>query len=203
MSAIAQPRNARSARTRTAILDAAWRLLEEHGPMATTMEAVATAAGVTRRGLYLHFATRTDLFVALIQHVDQVLDVDASTRPVLEAPDALAALDAWAAHLSRYHARIRRAVDAIDRARASDPAAAAAWSTVMVRWQSGAEYVAARLAEQSKLAPGWTVPVAAEAIWALMLAFNPLWQALVDEQGWSADQCQAFLARLHRATFTV
>ena len=101
MSTIAEPRNTRSARTRAAILDAAWRLLEEQGPIATTMEAVASAAGVTRRGLYLHFASRTDLLVALIHHVDQTLDLEASTRPVVEAPDALAALDAWTAHLTR------------------------------------------------------------------------------------------------------
>jgi len=42
---------------------------------------------------------------------------------------------------------------------------------------------------------------AAEALWALTLAFNPLWRALVEERAWSPDQFRAFLARLHRATF--
>ena len=72
----------------------------------------------------------------------------------------------------------------------------------MARWQAGAEHVAARLAEQSKLPPGWTAVAAGEALWALMLAFNPLWQALVEEKGWSADQFQVFLGRLQRETFT-
>jgi hypothetical protein len=152
--------------------------------------------------VYLHFASRTDLLIALIQHVDQTLDLEASTRPALQAQDAVAALDAWAAHVVRYHARIRRAVDAIDRARASDPAAASAWHAVMTRWQDGAHVLARRLDAESRLSSDLSVSAAADALWALMLAFNPLWRALVEEQGWSVDQFQAFFSRLHRATFT-
>jgi hypothetical protein len=44
------------------------------------------------------------------------------------------------------------------------------------------------------------VPAAADALWALMVGFNRLWGALVEERGWSAEEFRALLRRLHHAT---
>jgi AcrR family transcriptional regulator len=200
MSRILAPQTTRSERTRAALLDAAWRLLEEQGPAAATMTAVAGAAGISRRGLYLHFASRADLLTALVQHVDRALDLEGSLRPILEARDALTALDEWVRHLTTYHARLRSVVEAIDRARATDPDAAAMWEHVMQGWRSGTHLLASRLELEGRLAPGWTVPAAADALWALTVGFNRLWGALVEERGWSREDFRAFLQRLHHAT---
>lgn len=199
---IGEPQNARSTRTRAAILDAAWRILEEHGPERATMTAVAQAAGVTRKGLYLHFGSRAELLSALRGHVDQVLDLEASLRPVREAPDAAAALDAWVRHLVDYHSRIRVLLDAVDRARATDADAAVAWEEVMEVWLSGCRQIAAWLEREGRLAPGWTAADAADALLGITVGFNRLWEALVVERGWSREQFRHFLTRLHRATFT-
>lgn len=61
MTGIDQPLNARSRRTRTALLDAAMALLEEEDFDALTMGQVAQRAGVSRRGAYLHFGSQTEL----------------------------------------------------------------------------------------------------------------------------------------------
>ena len=201
MSRIVAPQTARSVRTRAALLDAAWRLLREQGPEAATMAAVADAAGVSRRGLYLHFASRAELLTALIDHVDRALDLEGSIRPIREAPDALAALDEWVRHLTTYHAQLRPLVDAIDRARATDPDAAAMWEHAMQGWRGGAHLLASWLEREGRLAAGWTVPAAADALWALMVGLTRLWGALVEERGWSREQFRDFLRRLHRATF--
>jgi AcrR family transcriptional regulator len=201
MSRIVEPKTARSERTRAAVLDAAWRLLREAGPAAATMSAIADAAGVSRRGLYLHFASRAELLTALIQHVDRALDLEGSIRPIREAPDALTALDEWVRHLTTYHAQLRPLVDAIDRARGTDPDAAAMWEHAMRGWREGAHTIASRLERDGRLAGGWNVPAAADALWALMVGFDRLWGALVEERGWSRARFRDFYGRLHHAMF--
>ena len=62
---IEQPQNARSRRTSGALLHATRDLIDEQGFEALTMAAVAERAGVSRRAVYLHFSTRTELVTAL------------------------------------------------------------------------------------------------------------------------------------------
>jgi AcrR family transcriptional regulator len=199
---IAQPRNARSTRTRAAILDAAWRLLEQGGPEAATMTAVAQAAGVTRKGLYLHFASRAELLKALRGHVDEVLNLEVSLQPIRQAPNAAVALDQWVRHLVDYHSRIRVLVDAVDRARATDADAAVLWEEAMGLWLSGCREMAVWLEREGRLAPGLSAAEAADALLGMMVSFNRLWEALVTERGWSPERFRHFLARMHHATLT-
>lgn len=165
------------------------------------MTAIAAAAGITRRGLYLHFSSRAELLIAVIHRRNEVLDLAGSIRPIYEAPDALAALNEWVRHLTHYHSQIRPVVDAVDRARATDADAAAMWEEAMKGWQGACSVLAEWLERDGKLAPGWTAAAAADALWALMVAFTSLWRALVEERGWSREQFREFLARLHFATF--
>ncbi len=55
--------------TRTAILDAAEIVFQEHGVSRTSLAEIATAAGVTRGAVYWHFKNKADLFDAMIQRV--------------------------------------------------------------------------------------------------------------------------------------
>ena len=59
-------RAASMAETRARIVDAALELYETTGPAATTMTAVAEAAGVTRATLYRHFRSDADMASAVI-----------------------------------------------------------------------------------------------------------------------------------------
>jgi AcrR family transcriptional regulator len=52
-------------RTRLALLDAAVALIKERGFENTTLDAVATRAGMTRGAIYGNFKNRDDLFLAL------------------------------------------------------------------------------------------------------------------------------------------
>lgn len=191
---IREPKNERSARTRAAILAAAWKLLETYGPEGTTMAAVAREAGVSRRGLYLHFSDRTALLVGLRRHVDEQYDLAESTRPVWAAPDARTALDAWARHLTRYHARIRGIVQAIDVARRADDASSAMWDDATRRWRHACAKLAGRIDASGELGDRWTVASAAEVLLSYMVAFNALWETLVVEAGWTPERFQRHLA---------
>src|SRR6201993_4860420 len=90
------PANARGRRTRAALLAAARALLEERGFEALSMATVAQRAGVSRRAVYLHFASRGDLVGALFEHVAQAERLDAAVQPIRNAPHGASALDAWA-----------------------------------------------------------------------------------------------------------
>src|SRR5579885_3465106 len=58
--------------TRERILDAAWRLLEQSQGQGVRLEDIARAAGVSRQAVYLHFGSRTELFIATARYVDEV-----------------------------------------------------------------------------------------------------------------------------------
>lgn len=198
MDRITAPQNERSRRTRMAALDAAWQLLEEAGPEHATMGAVAERAGVSRRALYLHFASRAELLLALHEHVDQQLDLDASIRPVLDAPDAVTALEEFAAHLARYHPRIMTIDLAVLRARDEDPDVAALVERGERDWLEACRRLVGRLEDEGRLAEPWTVETAADLLWSLM--FPEALERLTVGRGWPAERYGELLAVLLRRT---
>jgi AcrR family transcriptional regulator len=198
-NAIEEPRNVRSRRTRAALLAAARALLEEQGTESLTMAAVAERAGVSRRAVYLHFASRTELLTELFGYVSEQEGLASSLEPVWKAPDAAAALDEWAGHLARFHPRILAVARAIQRVRRFDPDAAQHWELVMADQQACCQRLAERLASEHRLSPPWTVKTAADMLWALM-SFDLLEELLVD-RGWSQRRYRTHLAALLRSTF--
>jgi AcrR family transcriptional regulator len=199
LDAIENPQNARSRRTRAALLDAARSLLEERGTEALTMAAVAERAGVSRRAVYLHFASRTELVTELFGFVSEQEGLAASLQPVWDAPDAAAALREWAGHLARFHPSILAVARAIQRVRRSDPDAARHWRLVMADQQACCRRLAGWLARERRLARPWTVPAATDMLWALM-SFELLEELLAD-RGWSPARYRTHMAALLASTF--
>lgn len=180
---IDDPANARSRRTRVALLDAARELIEADGFAALNMAAVATRARVTRRAVYLHFATRADLVTALFDHVSAVEDLSGSLGQVRAARDAAAALDEWAAHLARYHPRVRAVDLAAASAAYTDPDAATHRARVAADQYAACRHLADRLAREQCLAAPWTPATAADLLWALMS--SDLLTRLIIDRDWS------------------
>lgn len=164
------------------------------------MTQVAERAGVTRRAVYLHFASRTDLLSELFDFVNDTEDLAASTRSVWDAPDAVAALDEWARHLARYHPRLISLARAADHARRTDADAAAHWDLVRRDWYAHCRRLAEWPDHDDQLAPPWTVATTADMLWVLM-SFDVLEGLLVD-RNWTPDDFATHLATLLRATFT-
>lgn len=199
LDATEKPRNARSRRTRAALLDAARALLEEQGTESLTMAAVAERAGVSRRAVYLHFASRAELLTELFGYVSEQEGLASSLEPVWEAPDAAAALDQWARHLARFHPRVLAVARAIQRVRRIDPDAAGHWELVMADQQACCRRLATWLASEQRLAPPWTIQTATDMLWALM-SYELLEELLVD-RGWSRRRYRTHLAALLQSTF--
>jgi AcrR family transcriptional regulator len=83
----------RSRETRAALLETARRLFEDRGYAATSIDAIATAAGVTRGALYHHFPTKHALFEAVVDDIQRELfeHVDRSARKEEHAWDSFIA----------------------------------------------------------------------------------------------------------------
>jgi AcrR family transcriptional regulator len=191
--------NARSRRTRTALLASARALVEQEGVTAVTMASVAEHAGVTRRAVYLHFATRAELITALFEYVNESVGFDASLKAVQQAPDAVTALDEWAHHLARCHTDLIPVGRAFQRVRGTDPDAGHYWDLVMRQWRKSCRQLADRLAEELRLAPSWTVETATDMLWALTSL--DMLQALVVDRRWSRKRLARRLSVLLRSTF--
>jgi AcrR family transcriptional regulator len=196
---IDQPTNARSRRTRAALLSAARAILEEDGFEALTMTAVADGAGVTRRAAYMHFASRAELVGALFDHVAAAEGLEESLRRVWEAPDAVSALDEWAAHLARYHPRLLAVDRALQRIWRVDADAAAHRERVVEEQLSNCRRLTRRLADEGRLAGSWSTASAADMLFALIS--SDVIEALLVDRRWSRQRLADQLAIVFRSTF--
>ena len=80
------------ARTRARLLDAAEEVFAEHGFGATTLERIAERAGYTRGAVYANFASKDDLFLAVLDRwLDE--DIEHGGRINAESPSVHDAFD--------------------------------------------------------------------------------------------------------------
>ncbi|MFE0257601.1 TetR/AcrR family transcriptional regulator [Streptomyces sp. NPDC059010] len=77
-----------AARNRARLLEAATRLIAEHGVAGVTMEAVAAAAGVGKGTVFRRFGDRTGLLTALLDHSARTLQADFLGGPPPLGPGA-------------------------------------------------------------------------------------------------------------------
>jgi AcrR family transcriptional regulator len=194
-----EPTNVRSRRTRAALLAAAHAILEEQGFEALTMSAVARQARVTRRAVYMHFASRSELVGVLFDYVASVEGLAESLEAVWHAPDGVSALDEWAAHLARYHPRLLTVDRALQRVWRVDPDAAAHRKRVVTAKMANCRRLARRLVDEGRLADAWTIESAADMLFALIS--SDMIEALIVDRRWSRHQLADRLAILFRSTF--
>jgi AcrR family transcriptional regulator len=77
-----------AARNRARLLEAATRLIAEHGAAGVTMEAVAAAANVGKGTVFRRFGDRTGLLMALLDHSARKLQADFLGGPPPLGPGA-------------------------------------------------------------------------------------------------------------------
>jgi AcrR family transcriptional regulator len=185
--------------TRTRILVATVRMLEEHGGRGVRMGDIAEAAGISRQAVYLHFASRTELLVAATKYLDEVLDVDrrlAPSRAATSGAERLALfIDCWGHYIPEIYAVAK----ALLLARENDEAAAAAWNDRMLAMRDGCRAAIESLYSDGKLAPEWTPKRATDTLWTMLLV--PNWENLTGECGWSTRQYVRWMKTVAKRTF--
>lgn len=92
-----QGRDPAKADTRTKILESARSVFARCGYNGATLDQVAADAGMTKGAVYWHYASKQDLYVALLEHnvTAQRRLIPMQAQAVLEAEDPIQALSTW------------------------------------------------------------------------------------------------------------
>jgi AcrR family transcriptional regulator len=193
-------RREQAAATRRQVLQAAQRLFEQHGYAATSMAAIASAAGVSLKTAYLAFETKSGLLRAL-WHV--LLRGDEEPTPVgarpwfqavLDEPDPARQLRLNVRNAKRVRARIGPLLEVIRSAAADDREIAALWSRIQTEFYDNQRSVVEALHRKRALRPGLDVARATDILWTLN---HPnVYRLLVTDRGWTPDQHEKWLADL-------
>jgi AcrR family transcriptional regulator len=190
--------------TRRAIVAAAAGLFVARGYAETTLDAVAAAAGVSRRTVVNAVGGKAAL-LALAWDFSLVGDdepVPMAERPavhaILASTDPAESLRLWAAMVVDVEERAAPIDRVLDAAADVDAEAAALRARADTERLAGAQAFARHLASIDGLAPGVTVERAADAFWALN--DGTLYRRLVLERGWSTAAFAAWLTDQARAS---
>ena len=183
--------------TKTAIVDAARRLLSKHGFDGTTIDAIAREAGVSTPTVYAAFGSKAGIVKELMNaarfgpaYASLLEQVHTTKDPVQQL--TFAPRIARQVYLSeRQELELLRGASAM-----SAELAAIAHQKEDARFEAQGELVKA-LHAAKKLKKGLTLAAARDALWAL--TSRDLFRSLVIERQWSADRYEAWLGELIRA----
>jgi AcrR family transcriptional regulator len=184
--------------TRRAIVEAARRLFIERGYGATTVDAIAEAASVSRKTVFTSVGGKLE---ALKLARDWAIVGDDEPVPVMERPevqrarkepDARVILRSYAGMVRRAGARVAALNMVIEAAEGLDAGARALAEEGRRQRLTGMRDLAEELARRNALPDEMTVDEAADVLWL----FNDAraYHRLVIERGWMPDRFEQWLA---------
>ena len=113
--------------TRTRILEATVRVLEQSGGRGVRMGDIAKESKISRQAVYLHFASRTDLLIAATLYKGDLIDVEGRLAPSRAAGTGVERLGLYIEFWGNFVPEIYGVAKALMMAQETDEAAAAAW----------------------------------------------------------------------------
>jgi AcrR family transcriptional regulator len=193
-------RQARTRRTRAAVVEAARALFIERGYAATTIEAISDRSDTPQATVYRLFSSKLGILKAVLDVSiggdDQaVAMVDRpQVRALLAHPDPKDELTALATLLRDVLARTAPVHRIVADAARSDEGAASLLAEISRQRQQGQQRVARSVARSRALRPGLRERDAADIIHAL--ASPEVYGLLVLDRGWSGDRYEKWLAAI-------
>jgi AcrR family transcriptional regulator len=172
--------------TRTRILEATWRLLEQHRGQGVQMRDIAEAVGISRQAVYLHFPSRAELMIATIHYVDEVKGLHERLNQLNAATTGIALLEATVDVWGNYIPEIYGLAKVLLSTRDTDDATAAAWNDSMSCLRDVCREIVEALEREGNLAPGWSGSDASDMLWTMLSIHN--WEYLTIECGWSTPK---------------
>ena len=180
--------------SRTRILDAALALIAKSGKAGVTMAEIGKAARVSRQAVYLNFADRADLLLALVRHVDEKRGLTEELKKIANAPTALEAVREAVALQARMNPGVWAIARALDAVRRNDDAVEKGWQDRLKARLEGCRQIADRLMRERMLRDDWTVVAAADLLWTVTSLRT--WEDLVLQRRWTAAQYEERIYRL-------
>jgi AcrR family transcriptional regulator len=177
--------------TRSRILDAGLEILLGDAPEQLSMGAVAARAGVSRQAVYLHFASRTDLVMAIVNHANDRLGLAKRLAPLERARSSRTALEVFVDTVVWQTVHLGRAVRAVNRLVETDSELATRWAEHTGRL-ARIDTVIGLLAGERRLRRGLGREQAATLLYALTLP-DPVLAIL--KAGYTQQQASRLLHR--------
>lgn len=185
---------------KNAILSAALALVTERGGADVTMAEIAKAAGISRQALYLHFADRGELLVAMVRYTDEKRGLEGEIQKIREAPSGLEAMRRMVSLQARSNPKIWAAARAVDAVRRTDPAVERSWQDRLQHRLLGCREIMRHVRRDGELLPGLDVDVAADLLWTLTSL--RMWEDLVILRGWSTQKYEEHVYDLLQRSLT-
>lgn len=147
--------------TRDELVRAARTLFVDQGYPATSAEAIARAAGVSRATFYLHFRSKAEVVVGLMRALEAGVAADYQALDALVGPD-LDAVTAWLHRHAEQWRRSRNEYAAMEQALANEPAVADEWFAMVQRTAASMTRLLARQPDEAARAQARVHAVALE-----------------------------------------
>ena len=190
-------RREQAAGTRDLILTEAQRLFERDGYAATSMAAIAAAAGVALKTVYLSFDSKPGLLRAVWHRAlrgdrdDVPVGEQDWFREAMNEPDPRRRL-LLTAHNSRLvKERAAAIMEVIHAAAPGDAEIGALWNRIQTDFHANQRTIVQGLANDGALRPELDLETAADTLFAINQP--SLYQLLTTERGWSADRYEQWL----------
>lgn len=174
-----------SSDTRSRILEAAWKLLEDGAGSEVRMSDIAKKAGISRQAVYLHFPKRADLLIAVTRYIDEANEIDVRLAASRGAATGIERLDAYIEAWGNYIPEIYGVGKALMAMQETDSEARMAWEGRMLAVREGCEAAVGALARDRALSPEIGEEKATDLLWTLLSVRN--WEQLTLECGWPQD----------------
>lgn len=194
----ASRRQAQARQLRLDVVAAARALFIERGFAAATVADVAQAASVSAQFIYAAFGGKRGL---LAKVVDWTIAGDDEPIPIARRPSIAAVQQEpslagkcalYARHGRLVAARIAPTLQMLRAAADADAEARAIYQTGEAQRRTGAGLFVANLRGAGQLRAGLSEEQAADAVWAL--SPDIVWNLLVIQRGWTADQFEQWYA---------
>ena len=197
-------RKEQARQTRVRMLDAAQRLFAARGYAASTMEAIASEAGVAVDTIYSGFGSKRGVLSSLLDvrvgGDDEPIDLLDRPGPqaVRREPDQKRQIAAFAGDITAIVERVRPVDDIIRGAAAVDSEVAVLRSRIQESRYEGMRQFVTWLAANGPLRRGMTDADAAAIVWTL--TSPEVHRLLRSERGWTEERYKEWLAETLRRT---
>jgi AcrR family transcriptional regulator len=191
-------RREQAAATRLEILEAAQRLFERDGYVATTMALVAAEAGVALKTVYLAFETKAGLLRAVWHlrlrgdEADIPIPDRQWYRDVIAEPDPERQLRLGAHNARLVKERAGKLMRVMRDAAGTDADSAELWRRIQDDFLVNQRAVVDTIEAKGALAPGLDAARAADILWTLN--HPDVWHLLVGERGWTPEEWERWFA---------
>jgi AcrR family transcriptional regulator len=192
-------RKAQAAATRRAIIDAASVLFIERGYVATSMDAIAEAAGVSRATVFTSVGGKKALLktaydVALVGDDEPIpFPLRPASLAVRAEPDPRRFLVGYTGLVVDINVRLAPIYEAVRGAASADPEVRDVFEAIGTERRVGAGRVVGDLVSKGgRLRDGLDMEAAADILWVLIDA--GLFHLLVHRRGWSRERFETWLA---------